>query len=528
MLLIASLPLGAQDTFSRNDLDEEQRLAQAHLREARKEIDRSVNRVKASLVETALLTIFRADEDLSRAEAVLSFHPQHIEKLSRSLFYDVRKVRDQFRTSYDAIDADFAEVEKEFWVLVDEYDEVTGRTGARSLRTMLQRLDELRAIRDDETASAEERAAAAEALRNHEVLISRGDAEGALEAAETLVNGEAAGSGRPGGDRTGGGSDATMSLSNPREPWRDLAGAPENEWMQATLPDGRSVQARRSRECDVPGAPPACRDSYEVKYPDGTTTVYHDYEIDVAPDGTVMARNDSRTTYPDGSYDVISEERFFNPDTCELEVDRTVTKFDANGQKQGDQVVETAYYQDCSLDPRTNRRASLADIAQVRRGSLEVISPSGERRVYPLSGDEPVTERRGEYVGGRGMFLISEAEYTLSYARDDNGVITGVEETIGRQRNWEFQISEVPGSIAYNDDLTEMTAEFTLVDGKGKRGFEIESWEVRGPGGSVVAQGTDAPFEVRTSTSGQFEFTVRGQTDWGSDFSVTQLVNMNL
>lgn len=517
----------AQDEFNRNELDQEQRLVEAHLREARKEIDRSVGRINASLTNTALLTIFRADEDLSRAEGILSFHPQHIEKLVRSLFYDEERVRSEFREKYDVIDASYDEIEKEFWVLVDEFDRVTGRTGNRSLRAMLQRLDELRAIRDDENASAEERAAAAEALRNHDALIASGDGEGALE---DLA--EATGGGDTGGNTGGGGTPAPSSirLSNPAAPWTDMGGAPEGVWIPATTASGETVQVRRTRECDVPNAPPGCRDTYEVKQADGSIMTFHNYDPVENPDGSISVRNDSRTTYPDGSYDVVSEERHYDPSTCELKVVRTTTRFNKDGTAKGDQVVETAFYKDCDYDPRGDRRAELDPSKQIAgQGSVEVISPSGEKKVYPLSGDEPRTERRGEYVGGKGMFLISESEYSLSYERDDYGAIRGVAEKVGRQRNWEFAVAEVPGSIAYNDDLTAMTAQFTLVDGKGKKSFTIDTWQVKAPDGSVIAQGQgNGPFDVRTTTSGQFEFIVRGKTDWGSAFTITQMVNMNL
>lgn len=123
-----------------------------------------------------------------------------------------------------------------------------------------------------------------------------------------------------------------------------------------------------------------------------------------------------------------------------------------------------------------------------------------------------------DYIGGAGATLVSETKVTRKLV-EASGSEWKVNVSPGESRNWNFAIRMGEQKTANG------TATLTLdVDGGASGNFKITSWEIvddKGDRASVAPSATNPAEAVVTFTKGgEYNFTLRGETDWGSPFTV--------
>ena len=179
-------PLAAQSQsqtstprISKGGLKEEQRIIGVHVREARKDLDRAKMDLNGNRMRTAEVVIARTEVSLSKAGGLLEEHPVRIEKL-KGLFVG-ESDRVDLRKSYDKLDNEYSNLEREFYTMVDE---IGGGASRRSRMDFLKLISS--AIPDLQETNKELATEMESLLSAYEACLKAGDNDCAREKLEAL------------------------------------------------------------------------------------------------------------------------------------------------------------------------------------------------------------------------------------------------------------------------------------------------------------------------------------------------------
>lgn len=118
LLILASFgQTPAPATFSKSQLETEQRIMKANISDANYHIDRAIKSVAANLPDSAKVSLLRATGRVAQIDEVMKAHPERIERLSFSLLYSRESVRKELRDSYKKLRDDFGSVEDAMFAL---------------------------------------------------------------------------------------------------------------------------------------------------------------------------------------------------------------------------------------------------------------------------------------------------------------------------------------------------------------------------------------------------------------------------
>lgn len=121
--------------ITKRSLDEEQRIIEVHLREARKDLDRAKLDINGGRLRTAGVILARTEVSVSEAGGLLEAHPVRIEKL-RGLFVG-ESAREALRETFEELDHEYLNLEREFFTMIDE---VGGSSSSRDRLAFLKLL----------------------------------------------------------------------------------------------------------------------------------------------------------------------------------------------------------------------------------------------------------------------------------------------------------------------------------------------------------------------------------------------------
>lgn len=497
-LLVNPLVAGS---YGKGQLQEEQRIIGSYIHEADKNVERAVSRIRASLPDTARLSVFRAVRDMSRAEGIMQNHPRHIQELASSIFLDERKVRAELQESYDKLDNKFSELENDLYTLIDEFDRNMGLTGkSNSLRNQVNRYRTLYKASTDETRSQAERDEAAAKIDDIQKAIDSGDEKEVARQAE-LIDDKGGSTGGSTGGTTGGNG---VGINDQTSTSGTSGGT-----MGGNSSTGGTPGVSTSTETPAGATSPVSVTTTTSQTPDGGTKTVKDYEVYTDKDGNQVKLTQETVVNPDGSKSVTTRKHITNPTTGEECDEISVQKFDPQGRPVGGPASQV----EC----------------KGANGKVTIKVTTADGRVYALGDGSSPVDSRATYAGGEGNLLLSEAEYELTYSRDDSGRITNVEERPGRQRDWDFRVGEDEAERIFSDDFAQMTTVLRFGDAKGKKNFTITGWKVMAPDGSMLFQaGGENEVKVTFPATGEYTVEVRGMTDWSAPFRISQPLQINL
>jgi hypothetical protein len=133
------------------------------------------------------------------------------------------------------------------------------------------------------------------------------------------------------------------------------------------------------------------------------------------------------------------------------------------------------------------------------------------------------------YVGGEGQKLTGERELKGTFTTNASGGLSSSEPTVGRERDWDFSITETPGARKFADDGTGMATQLVFRDNKRKTDFKLTGWSIKNASGQEVGSfGAQDKVDFKFKESGLHAVTVSGETDWGNKFNVTVEIKVAL
>lgn len=462
--------------YSRSELETEQRIIRAHIKDAEFNISRGINAVGADLADSAKVSVLRGAGRIAQAEGILKEHLVRIERLAFSLFYRRENERRKLRVEHEKIRTEFVGAEDSLYAL--QRDMVRKGIFGEDLKRQIAVLDAVPKVIDELQGKDPAKAAQVRSLVDEiNQALSNGDVNRATELIRQL-------------------HDLLSSAGY---------GPQIEQGMQ------KIEQQVAAAERESPVAKPA------------------------APAPGVTAdragpREVSRRTLPNGAEEVVTEQVKTNPDGSKS-VTRTVTTTNPDGSKDVTTIVE-------SYDPQGRLIGRTADTkkydaagnlisessAEIQGDRLIIRDGKGGQHVVPMSffrgGDAaPIYETR--YIGGEGQTLTAEREITIKLKMGPGGEFLGVDQTPGRERTWDFAIEEVEGARSYGDDRS-MTTKLAFSDRKLKTDYKLTGWVITNPAGQEVARfGAEKEITAKLTESGVHRLSVTGETDWGSPFNVS-------
>jgi hypothetical protein len=443
--------------YSKGDLETEQRIMAADIKDANFYIDRGIKAVAANLPESAKVSVLRATSRLARVDEMMKGHPEHIERLAFSLFYIRENVRKELRANYDKLRDEFAGVEDAMYALRRDMlrkglfgEELQGQVAVLDAATKL-----LPEIQKKDPALAQRLRALVEKIND---ALASGDTATADKLIQQL-RGELSAAGyqqsideakqkikASGGEASQGGGAAQA-----------LAGG----GSLSSAPGGVTVTGSNGQSAMVAGATPL--GGGKMRLADGT-------EVDL---------NGSQVL-PDGSIRL---------------ADGRVIK---DGRISGGAV-----------------EAGAPGAKYVNADGSEIVIPADfDWKNGEANGVEKV------YVGGKGARLVRETKVTFKPTPSPTSPNTFVvTRTNGEARSWAFEVAPVPGSEKKTSGSLSLT--IALSDRNGGTNFTVSKWNITSPSGSPTLSGTSGSQVTATFTaSATYSIEVEGATDWGSSFDI--------
>lgn len=488
-----------KDRYTRSDLDEEQRVVDAYLNTANADIDRAVSRVQANLTKTARISLLRARNFLSLAETILNGAPARIEQLARSIFYNEEVERQKFRDRHQELRDKFYYLEEQTLSIGRELDAKTGSSDtSRALQLISAVTKALPNIRSDATKAELEAilnrlSSALES--NNEAAVNRvlGELEEFIEqkGEEIPVNLDDLPAATPSTPSTPAPAPQPQQPASPTRPspGADTGGPAIRSFTDPATGDKVTVSERTQQL--------ASGDTQNISR-----------ETREHSDGSKTEVVTTETVRPDGSKTVETVTTKVNPDGTR-EVTTVIAEYDAAGNKVGERIL---------VSGANGRQQEMVIDAQ--NGTIEMIGQDGTVRSFPYPGEVSVVEL--DYIGGEGFRLTGERERVWEVRPDPENPLVEVD---GRERNWDFEISDSPENREFT--LDDVSTTFVFRDALGKTNYQIQSWEVRDPSGNVVAEaGAQNELPIRFTQGGAYTVIVNGTTTgWAqSPFTIREQI----
>lgn len=490
--------------YPKAQLEVEQRVMTANVKDANYHIDRGVKAAGAGLSELAKVSLLRATGRVAQVDDVMKGHPERIERVAMVLFTSREEVRKPLRASYEKIRDEFGALEQAMYAFrkdmlrkgifgeelkqqIAVLDAVTkllpeiekkDPAKAKQIRDLIEQINQ--ALASGDNATAERLIKQLQAL-----LVGAGYGEN-IEAAKAKINADAPGGGGSSGGGGGGGTTAIPGVGGSATQSGSavalsIPGKPAVPPIPGTLsPDGRFIDSPEFGRIDL-----------------GT--------MRTLPDGTVVAMSDRGLVYlgPDGRWRLLAGAKL-NPDGTVTTADgRTGPLSSLLGGGGG---------------ASGGGRGGSAPFSGKIPDNVTVVGPDGKRiTVGPEWKDGEQKGVSKDYIDVNGGMLDSETRVTRKIV-ESTGNVWKVQETPGERRNWNFTIrvgaeNKASGSISF--PLT--------VDGGGPTGFTIKSWEAIDSSGTraSVAPAAGKPEAVVTFTKGgRYETFASGETEWGTPFRI--------
>jgi len=456
-------PASTPPTYTKGQLQTEQRVMAAFISDANYQIDRGIKAVGANLPDSAKVSLLRATSRVGQADALMKTHPIHIENLAFNLFYSREDVRKELREAYAKIRDQFSAVEDAMYALRRDMlrkglfgEELKGQVAvmdaAAKLLPDIEKKDpamaaKIRGMMDqiNDALGAGDTAKAETLIKQLSDTLSGAGYEQAIDQAKQKIN-EAAG---PGGGEA-------MAPAAPEM----LAGG----GTVSPSAGGVTVTGKDGQMSMVPGA--TSLGGGRVRLADGTEVDLNGAKVQ--PDGSILLA-DGRTI-KDGKVVAgqVSAGRAVNPT-------RGATLLDPDGNEIAD----------------------------------EYVWENGEGK-----GVDKV------YVGGKGMRLTRETKVTVRATPSTTKANTyEVAKTPGESRTWAFVIAPVPGSE--KKSAGHLTFALALTDHNGGTGFTVSRWDITSPAGSpTLGESSGAQVTATFDASATYAIQVSGTTDWGSPFVI--------
>jgi len=466
--------------FTKDELQTEQRIMQADIKDANYYIDAGIKAVAANLPDSAKVRVLRATGLIAKVEELMKGHPERIERLALVLFQSRETVRAGLRKSYATLRDDFSAVEDSMYAL--RRDMLRKGIFGEELKQQVAVLDAasklLSEIKDKNPALAEK-------IRGQIAEIN-----------QALANNDTAKAGK---------------LIEQLNAMLRSAGYGDKIKQQQ---DKLNTMAAGP---DAAGANAAAAGSQVEKLPDGSTVTTSSNSVTL-PDGRKQDTVEKVMKRPDGTSQVVRTSTVTNPDGSK-DVMETVEEHDKNGN-----VIST----------KTSQYTLKPDGSRVEKGSVKddgehvtITDPSGNTTTLPKNFFHPdATVYETQYVGGEGQKLTAERELKISINKDSSGALT-YDKHDGRERQWDFVIAEVPGARKFEND--GMFTSLTFQDNKRKTDFKIEAWSIKNPQGEEVGHfGAQNKVAFKFPANGAYTLSVTGETDWGNKFAVSVTLNVSL
>ena len=454
-------PAPTPPTYTKGQLQTEQRVMEAYISDANYQIDRGIKAVGADLPDSAKVSLLRATSRVGQVDSLMKAHPEHIENLAFSLLYTREGMRKELREAYGKLREKFGAVEDAMYALrrdmlrkglfgEDLKGQVAVLDAASKLLPEIERKDPAMAAKIRETMDEINNALAAGDTAKAETLIKQlSDTLGGagytqdIDQAKQKINEAAAGGGE------------AMAPAAPQT----LAGggsvSPSAGGVTVTGKDGQMAM--------VPGA--ASIGGGKVRLADGNEVDLNGSKV--LPDGSILLA-DGRTIRDGKLVAGGGMARAVTPT-------RGATLLDADGNEIAD----------------------------------EFVWENGEGK-----GVDKV------YVGGRGMRLTRETKVTVratpSAAKANTYEVT---KTPGESRSWAFVIAPVAGSE--KKAAGHLTFALALTDHNGGTGFAVTKWDITSPAGTPsLGESSGAQVMATFDASATYAIQVSGTTDWASPFVI--------
>ncbi len=450
-------------TYSKSELETEQRIIKADLADANYYIDRGIKAVSAGLPEVTKVSLLRATGRLARAEEMMKDYPEHIERLSWSLFYIREDVRKQMRGDYDKLRDQMSVAEDSMYAL--RRDMMQKGLFGEQLKRQVAVLDAASKLLSDIEKSNPELAKKVRGLIEE---INNALASGDTATAEKLI--------------------------------QQLNDALASGGYQQNIDE-----AKRKIETNAGGG------SGSGGMGSGTTSASQS----LAGGGTLTSGAGGLTvTSADGNSGTIQGATSLGGGRARL---ADGTEVDLNGSHVlPDGSIQLA-------DGRIIKNGQVASEATPGSTGAKYVTADGQEIVIPADFSWKNGEATGiekVYVGGKGARLIRETKVTFKPTPSPTAANTYVvQRTNGESRSWAFQVAPVPGSEKKSSGSLTLT--LAISDRNGGTGFTVSNWKINSPSGSPTMGSTSGDQVTATFTaSATYAIEVSGTTDWGSPFVI--------
>jgi hypothetical protein len=469
--------------WDKSELLTEQRIMKADIEEANFYVNRGISAVGANLPDSAKVSVLRSTGQIAKVEELMKGHPERIERLSLVLFQSRETVRAELKKSYYKLRDSFSAVEDSMYAL--RRDMLRKGIFGEELKQQVAVLDAasklLSEIKDKDPALAEK-------IRGQIEQINQALANNDTATAAKLID----------------------QLNS------TLSAAGYGDKVKQQQDKLNSMAGAGSESAGGPAASGAP-------------------QVEKLPDGSVVTTTTSSVTLPDGRKKDTIEKVMKRPDGTS-QIVRTATVTNPDGSKDVSETVEERDKDGNVISTKTSQYMLKPDGTRVDKGSVKddgervtVTDAAGNSTTVPKSffrGNE-ATVYETQYVGGEGQKLTGERELKITLKRDDAGAIAGFDEHPGRERQWDFTITEAPDARKFESD--GMATRLAFRDNKRKTDFKIDTWSITNPQGQGIGHfGAQNEVDFKFPASGAYTLSVTGQTDWGDKFTVSVTLNVAL
>ena len=444
--------------YSKSDLETEQRIMTADIKDANFYIDRGIKAVAANLPESAKVSVLRATSRLARVDEMMKGHPEHIERLAWSLLYIRENARKDLRANYDKLRDEFAAVEDAMYAL--RRDMLRKGLFGEELQGQVAVLDAATKLLPD---IQKRNPALAQKVRGLVDKINDALASGDTATADTLI----------------------QQLKS------ELSAA---GYQQNIDEAKRNIQATGTGEAAQGGG--------------GAQALTGGGSLTAAPGGVTVTGSNGQSALVAGATSLGGGKARL-ADGTEVDLNGSQVLPDGSIRLADGRVIKDGRVGGGGVE------AGAAGAKYVNADGSEIVIPADfDWKNGEAKGVEKV------YVGGKGARLVRETKVAFKPTPSPSAPNTFVvSRSDGETRSWAFEVAPVPGSEKKTSGSLSLT--LALSDRNGATSFTVNKWNITSPSGSPTLGGTSGSQVTATFTaSATYSIEVEGATDWGSSFDI--------